>query len=210
MEQKITLYHSELVRMGDVRAVVETEVSPSKYANKPEWVMLNIDGRSRRYDTENPSCADALRGLRGQHLLIRASGSRDAAVIEILSEPDTGSVETPVEHEQPQPAPYRQPQPAPMPRQALPQRQAPQRQAAPVQDQHARPDAVLGAKRQLCRLANGYTLAIRAGQFVRGQHDALNPNAPMTDEQFQAMVSTLFIGADKRGCFDDLPSDSAV
>ena len=223
-QKKTTLYQSELVQMGTVRAIVATDVTPSKYPNKPEWVMLNIGGEDRRYDCENPACADAFRGLRGSTVLITATGSREAAGI--IVENDDGAA--------PAPAPARQAPPAARPPQAAPQRQAPAANHAPAPAApsvawpvhptvdhpaanhapapaapRAGGDPVIAAKRNLLKLANGYRLCMNAANYVRHGWDVDHPSAPMLDEQFQAMVSTLFIGADKRGTFDNLPAELA-
>lgn len=184
---KTTLYHSELARRGQVVVTIETDLLKSKYANKPDYVMLKMDGHSRRYDTENANCAEALRGLKGRTVTIEATGNRDEAQIVVLGDAQ------PQAHHSPPPA---------APRQA-PASQ-PARQAAPPASQ-ASGDPVKHAKQTLNRGCNGYALCLRAADYVRSDYDAAHPDDPMSPEHFQAMCSTLFIWADRRNVFDGLP-----
>lgn len=83
MEQKKTLWHSELVGLGEIDVVIQSEVTPSKFAGKSPWVAMIVNGRERYYSCENEDCADALRGLKGQKVHLAATGGRDDAAIHI-------------------------------------------------------------------------------------------------------------------------------
>lgn len=52
-------------------------------------------------------------------------------------------------------------------------------------------------RHHLSKAANLYLYAIEAGYYVRKTHDALHTDHPMTDDQFQACVSSLFIQSDR-------------
>src|SRR4051812_13080908 len=81
---KKTLYHSELVKMGQVHVLIKSDVLKSKYKAKPPYVTMMLDGNERQYWTENSQCEDALRGLSGRKVMLEALGSRDDAEIKVL------------------------------------------------------------------------------------------------------------------------------
>lgn len=85
---KKTLYHSELVQLGPVEVEVKSDVLESKYG-KSDYVVFEIDGYERQYNVENSACGNALDRLKGQVVIIEATGSRDDAEI-IVSEPTGG------------------------------------------------------------------------------------------------------------------------
>jgi hypothetical protein len=193
-QPRTTLYHSELVKRGALTVTVETDVLNSKYAQKPPYVMLKVDGFSRRYDTENAACAEALRGLRGKVVEIEAAGSRAEATILVRgasaapqSHPAQSQAQPPARSQQP--APSRQQQPA---------------AAGSASGNDA--DPVTNAKRTLNRLANGYGLCLAAGEYVKSEWDKDHPDSPMPNDQFQAMVSALFIEGNRRMVFNDIPT----
>lgn len=80
---KKTLYHSELVSLGAVTAVIQSDVTKSKYPGKPDFVKMQVGGLERQYWVENENCAEALRGRSGQTVAIQAHGSRDEATIDV-------------------------------------------------------------------------------------------------------------------------------
>jgi len=79
-EEKKGIYHSELVRLGEIDAEVLSDVVTSKFGRNP-WVALRINGRERTYTTENERCAEALDGLKGKTVHLMATGSREEADI---------------------------------------------------------------------------------------------------------------------------------
>lgn len=84
------LYHSALIKMGDVTADVRSDVLKSKYPNKPDYVELEIDGESYYYSTENEQCAAFFNGLKGRRIEFRAvgggRGKEDTANLELIAE----------------------------------------------------------------------------------------------------------------------------
>src|SRR5436305_13947654 len=82
-EERKGMYHSELVKLGEIDAEVLSNVTPSKYQGKPPWVALRIQGRERYYSCENEACAEALRNLRGQTIHLQATGDRQNAEIHV-------------------------------------------------------------------------------------------------------------------------------
>ncbi len=110
------IYHSDLVKAGDVTVTITTEgPQKSKYAGKPDWVGFKCDGgQEHTINLENDECGAALTGYKGQTVILRGSGRAADARIEVFAA-----------DEQPQQ------QAAPPPRQqAAPQKPA-QQQAAP-------------------------------------------------------------------------------
>lgn len=86
---KKTLYHSELVRLGPVEVEIKTDVLPSQYRGQNDYVIMILDGYDRNYSCENDDCADALKGLQGQIVIIEATGSKEDAQV-IVSEATGG------------------------------------------------------------------------------------------------------------------------
>jgi len=198
---KTTLYHSELSKRGQVAVLVETDVLNSKYAGKPPYVMLKLDGYSRRYDTENDACAQALTGLKGREVSLTALGGRETATIAVAP---VGNAPLPQQLPQAQHAPV--PQQVGQTVTIAAQRTVPQQ--APVARTVASENPVAHCKRELNKLANGYLFCLAGGEYVRTEFDKGHIDRPMTDEQFQAVVSTLFIAADRRMLFTDIPCGS--
>jgi len=123
-----TLYHSELVQMGDVQVTVLKEAQPSKFKGKAAFVVLAINGEEKLYNCENPSCEAFFQGTANTAFTLRASGSRDEALLEYVEASVDG--DTPPPPPRPAPRPPARPAPAARP---------PARPAAPVA---ARPVAI--------------------------------------------------------------------
>lgn len=163
---KTTCYHSELARRGTVNVIVETDVIPSKFAGKPPYVVIKLDGFSRRYDTENDACAQSFVGLKGCEVTLTATGSRETAAIVI-----NGSAMAPQQSTQPQA------------HRAAPQspRQAPaQHDPVPSHPPVGNENPIGKCKRELNKVANGYLFlprrrgirAVGMGQITpRKAHD---------------------------------------
>lgn len=86
---KKTLYHSELVQLGPVEVEIKSDVMQSQYRGHNDYVIMSLDGYDRNYECENDLCVKALDRLKGQVVIIEATGSRDDAEI-IVSEPTGG------------------------------------------------------------------------------------------------------------------------
>lgn len=82
--EKKTLYHSELVQMGHVQVTQKNLPQKSRYAGKPDYVALVIDGVERLYNCENETCAAFfnVQGNQGRTMVIEALGTRDDAIID--------------------------------------------------------------------------------------------------------------------------------
>lgn len=66
-------------------------------------------------------------------------------------------------------------------------------------------DAVKDAKRSAMQAANAFEIALGASKYVRTQYDLEYGENSMTDEQFQAITSSIFISLDRKGFVDKLP-----
>lgn len=72
---KKTLYHNELVKMGEVDAFVDSDPIESTYKRGTYFVALKIDNRDRTYTPALRECAEAFRGFKNKNVKIRATGS---------------------------------------------------------------------------------------------------------------------------------------
>lgn len=81
-----TLYHSELVKAGDVEVTVESDLEESKYKRGSYYVVLYFENRKRTYNPENRRCEQFFDGRKGETLTIRAVGRDDDADIELIQE----------------------------------------------------------------------------------------------------------------------------
>ena len=87
MSRTSTLYHSELVKAGEVDVTITCDKPvPSKFPGKPERVSMKFDGEERYYEVENDECGDALCGYKGKTVTILASGRGSDASIEVIGE----------------------------------------------------------------------------------------------------------------------------
>lgn len=80
---KKSLFHSELARMGIITARVNSDPQPSKFPDKPKWVVIEIEGEERYYNCENEECELALTGHKNEWVELEARGSREEATIRI-------------------------------------------------------------------------------------------------------------------------------
>lgn len=88
MGKASNLYHSALVKMGEVAVTVKREAKESKYPNKPPYVTLEIDGKEYFYSCENDECAAFFEGTEGKTITLIAEGSREEARIDFIDESD--------------------------------------------------------------------------------------------------------------------------
>lgn len=91
------------------------------------------------------------------------------------------------------------------PAQSQPTKQATNKPASPAPATNG--GAVGDVKRTLNRMANLYLHCLEAGSYVAGTYDSIH-DAKMTDEQFQACVSSLFIQATRENLYRELPIGS--
>jgi hypothetical protein len=64
--------------------------------------------------------------------------------------------------------------------------------------------AISDAKVFISRRVSGIKICLKGASVLRGEYEQVEGN-PMTEDQYQAIVSTLFIAGDKAGIFDGLP-----
>lgn len=80
------IYHSTLVKCGEVHVTIKSGVMKSKKAGQPDFIVMEHDsGGDQFYNVENQRCADALRNKKGESITIRATGSKADADIQILN-----------------------------------------------------------------------------------------------------------------------------
>lgn len=229
-----TLYHSSLVKEGRVVVQITSDVIASKFAGKPPFVGMTLAGAERNYSVENEACANALRGRKGQTVLLEATGRDTDAAINLYAAPVGASAGTPTPQAAP-PAPAPQapaplapplgaayppaPQPAPAP--VAPPPQAPAApQPLPPQvsfpPSHDPTQQVIDLNVFMQRRANGMVLAARktlgaieAFSLQNGlpwdENMRKNVAANIAEEMTKTMFTTLFLTADRAGRFDNFP-----
>lgn len=69
----------------------------------------------------------------------------------------------------------------------------------------ANEDAVDAVKKALTKSANMMLVCLDAAKYVKSQYEGKH-DTEMTDDQFQAISSSLFINADKRGLINEMPN----
>jgi len=113
---KVTLYHSEASSLGQIECTVLSAPQKSKFEGKPDYVKIQIGGRERQYNCENPTCAALLNSVKGQRVILEFTGRDADASISVVGQPPPGSAP-------PQPqstAASRDTSPAPLTTQATP------------------------------------------------------------------------------------------
>ena len=82
MAAKKTLYHSELVKRGEVLLTIKSEPMASKFKG-PDYVIVfdHDESMERQYSTENDEIAECLKKWKGQTVTLTASGRDDDAEI---------------------------------------------------------------------------------------------------------------------------------
>ncbi len=83
-----TLFQSELSKLGPVTVEVTSDILKSKFDGKPDFVVIKLNGVERTYNLENPSCGEVFHGRKGQTITIQATGSREAAAVELVDDGD--------------------------------------------------------------------------------------------------------------------------
>lgn len=86
------LYHSELARRSSVSLTVKSDVLPSNFRDKPDYVVVfdHEEGMERRYQCENVDCGLELAECKGERVLISAVGRDSDARIIFKSHPADG------------------------------------------------------------------------------------------------------------------------
>ena len=151
------MYHSELVKMSPCDITVKTEVRPSKYPDKPDWIGLDIGGVERYLSIENSHVAEFFAEAGLGPVRVHATGNRDDAMIVGV---DFDQSLAPVA---PRPAPAAPPRPAPARPVAPAVRPAaaPAAAPAPTQRQVATFDDVDKARKIAERTTNAWEMIMR-------------------------------------------------
>jgi hypothetical protein len=226
-----TLYHGEFVKMGAVTVTVKSDVLQSQFKGKPDYVVLEIDGEDRNYNTENEECAEFFADQKGVAMVIEASGRDDDAVITYIGEPDPAD-ERPArrgreDRDRGRGKPPRAKGPpaargraasAPDDRgrgKETPARDdAPQGQPAPQPTRSCKPppkpeetpeQKLVRTRVHANKVANVWLVAYKAGCYARTQvKEQLGIELPA--EQFQTCVSTICVQLEKDGFHHFMPT----
>lgn len=218
-----TMYHSELKAMGPVTVTIKKDPQKSKFAGKPDFVVLEIAGEERLYNAENVDCAEFFRGNAGRTFAILAEGTKDDATIgyvgEAATEPEPeeqpparstakAPARPPVRGKGPPPSaagpPARQNAPAQAP--ARPAAAAPQQAAKPAQGApQETPEQKLGRSRSYAaRLATAYGVAYAAARFAREQV-RVKYGEEIDQVSFSGVVMNFLIQMERDGFVNGLP-----
>ena len=231
MAAKKTLYHSEAVTLGAIVATIKSKALKSKYAGKPDYVELVIDGNSRQYMVENQNCADFFNGRVGQTLTIEFKDSRESATVHAMSAAQGGS-QAAAQNPPADQAPARTEQrrgPTPHDTRKTQSLSEYQNQQASAQAKPAQPatgtrkpdlvDAVIDARGMLARCGNGIRMAadesLRVIEGFCVEHGLpWNPEIKsnyahaVAEEMTKTTFTTLFIRIEKAGLTDRLPKSN--
>lgn len=235
-DEKKGLFHSELTRLSadsPVQVHVKSDVMKSKYKDKPDYVILVIDGRERIYSTENQSCADWFRGTKGRTLLITATGREGDAQIDFVAEVEAGTEAAPEQEQQQEREQQQAPKgKAPPPKgKAAPPAAVAVAQGKSLAQRHeesmnklatkvtepatASPAAATGGKQApekkvehyknaANRKANLWLVAFKAALYVREQI-ITQRKLDLTEEQFKGCIASLFISLERDGFGSQIP-----
>lgn len=225
MAEKKTLYHSELVQMGRVQVTQKDLPRASKFKDKNDYVVLEIDGVERIYNCENDDCQAFfnVQGNQGRCMVIEAQGTRENAQIDWIEDVDAAPERSapparkaaPAARQAPAPAPARAAAPAPRPAPApAPQAPPPPPPPAPAaakpparkgptkEEQQAKVGQVrvLAAKlSNVCQISR--TAAEHARDMFKAQRDTV-----ITEEQVQSWAASIFIQIVRDGHHLDMPA----
>lgn len=226
-----TLYHSELAKAGRVLIKLTSDVTASKFAGKPPFIGMILNGEERNYSIESDACAATLRGRKGQTLLLEASGSgKDgSAAIQLFAAPAgatvTANAAPPASSAPPQQqAPPMQPpiaaatnwtqasesQRPPPPNQPA-QTAAPASHATDYTEHVIQTRAFLARRGNLMRMAADEALRIVEG-FSKAHglpFDEAQKNGAtlaIAEKLTETTFTTLYLSADRAGMTDAMPS----
>jgi hypothetical protein len=203
--------------MGPVQVTVKTDCLHSKFPNKPDYLVLTIDGEDYNYTVENPDCAAFFEGQRGRVFTLVAEGSRENATLTYVGEaapdPDADTEYAPAKP--PAKKTNRPPASPPASKKAAapPQQQqhAPPAQEAASSQRATRPAAETPEERlhrvkvHANRVANCWVVAFAAAAYARDQIKR-QLNLEVSSDQFQGCVSSVFIQMSRDGMVPLLPT----
>lgn len=225
--EKKTLYHSELVQMGHVQVTQKNLPQKSKYAGKPDYVALVIDGVERLYNCENETCAAFfnVQGNQGRTMVIEAQGTREDAIIDWIADVAPATQAAAPQARQaparaatpPPPAPARTAPPARTAQPAAPTAPPPAQTAAPAPKQPTAPpkrqgpskeeqDAKLKHVRLLAaKLSNVCQISRTAAEHAAAMFDAQR-GTKVVEDQIQSWAASIFIQIVRDGHHLDMPA----
>ncbi len=218
MFQKTTIYHSQLVSEGEIEARINSEPCKSKFPAKDGsvqyYVEMIVAGTKHQLILENDSVRQVLCGLKDQTVVLKATGSRDDAQIEVhVVNPGQQQV---APRQQPAPQQSAPQQSAPQqsaPQQSAPQYQAPQQQQqetapqqAPQQRQHAPTSDINSAKLSIMQITNLHLLCAKAVAQYEVPTLKKATGEDMSESQRQGATASIFIESCKSGLCRLMPS----
>jgi hypothetical protein len=202
---KKALYHSELVKNTPVTIKIKSDVTQSKFAGQPNYVIVEFQGHERNLSCENPEIESTLEGLKGRTLVFDVGGGGkndpDSAYMQFVSESeDLPDEEPPRQPARRTPPPQRVATPA---RPVTPQAQPPARAAAPPAAPQK--DPVLETKKMAARLVNLRLIAMQAALFFRDQVKE-QFGVDQSPELTHATATTFMIGLEKASFVHQMPT----
>ena len=195
MAKTETLYHSQLCKMGTVEVKVKSDITQSKYPNKPPYVTLVIGGKDYYYNLDSDDCARFFEGRKGDRVVIVASGDdREGTAAISEGDPDEARQSEPDDRESRRPATSQPGRTAP-----------PRRQTAPRKlEDETEEQAVGRVKAVAMRLANLHLICFLAARHEAEQVKKLAGIAWDAD-MLRAATSSMFISASRMRLQDRLP-----
>lgn len=197
MSGKKGMYHSELVKLSPVTALIMSEPTESKFPDRPRWVALEINGEERFLSCENVSIELALAGMKGQWAQLTALGRGEEAIIQIE---DPVAIANAITSQRSEVSSQRSEVPLFQKAKALMQAPAIASKSPPARLNDE--DGVLAARRHIMQAANLYNLCVKCVDAVIAP---TVPQVAQTSEMFRAAVGTLFIEASRVGFVAKMP-----
>jgi hypothetical protein len=203
-----TLYHSALVKLGPVMVTVKSDVSKSKFAGKPDYCYLVINGEEFGYSFDSPACQQFFTGQKGRSFMIQAEGRDADAKIIYLGEPGSQKLAAPVTlppAAQPPPvnqppAQHAPPPPPPQQRQAAPAATPPTAGSPPPPPgaNMSNEEALKQTKVFIARRASLLKVAIVAVHSLDMEFQKL-AGRKMSDDEFFWNTRLLYMSAESQG-----------
>jgi hypothetical protein len=180
------LYHSAAVQLGQVTCIIKSDVNKSKYSGKPDYCVLLINGEEKNYSVENAACGAVLKANKGKSVVLEFLGGRDDASISVVG--------------QPQAAPQQEPPPD--------LRNQPQRERTPAPKAEPKTvaESIKEVKRLMMQQANLREIALDVAVYMIKRHNSKHPDFPMTANDVRELSSGFYIGAERRGWADSMPT----
>ena len=194
-----SLWHSEAVTFGPTLCFVKSGPTNSKNPQNPPYFTIEIGGRERYYNAENPHCQSVLVGLVGRKTMLEFTGNRDSASIQCCG---AGADQRPApdpENDGREEAPPQDFQQQP-PRERTP---APRQPALTLAQQES--DDLKKGRHTLMRLGNVFLINMGQAEWIAEQHRAKYPNRVLTSDNICSIAATLTIGGERQGVQNLMP-----